>query len=143
MEGVEYRLTVHADWQDIRNYVTDSYDEGDLCRGFKNYNNLYALDFKDEKVFDKQTNAYKTQARYADLQSAAITPAKSEGIEVEFEVDWDKITQTTKLYDGEVFTEALDAVKGAVKAYNKRLEQKSIQRTLLLVLNGRGKCRRT
>ncbi len=120
VEGVEYRLTVHADWQDIRNYVTDSYDEGIYVGDLKNYNNLYALDFKDEKVFDKQTNAYKTQARYADLQSAAITPAKSEGIEVEFEVDWDKITQTTKLYDGEVFTEALDAVKGAVKAYNKK-----------------------
>ena len=120
VEGVEYRLTVHADWQDIGNYVTDSYDEGIYVGDLKNYNNLYALDFKDEKVFDKQTNAYKTQARYADLQSAAITPAKSEGIEVEFEVDWDKITQTTKLYDGEVFTEALDAVKGAVKAYNKK-----------------------
>ena len=120
VEGVEYRLTVHADWQDIGNYVTDSYDEGIYVGDLKNYNNLYALDFKDEKVFDKQTNAYKTQARYADLQSTAITPAKSEGIEVEFEVDWDKITQTTKLYDGEVFTEALDAVKGAVKAYNKK-----------------------
>ena len=120
VEGVEYRLTVHADWQDIGNYVTNSYDEGIYVGDLKNYNNLYALDFKDEKVFDKQTNAYKTQARYADLQSAAITPAKSEGIEVEFEVDWDKITQTTKLYDGEVFTEALDAVKGAVKAYNKK-----------------------
>ncbi len=120
VEGVEYRLTVHADWQDIRNYVTDSYDEGIYVGDLKNYNNLYALDFKDEKVFDKQTNAYKTQARYADLQSAAITPVKSEGIEVEFEVDWDKITQTTKLYDGEMFTEALDAVKGAVKVYNKK-----------------------
>ena len=120
VEGVEYRLTVHADWQDIGNYVTDSYDEGIYVGDLKNYNNLYALDFKDEKVFDKQTNAYKTQARYADLQSTAITPVKSEGIEVEFEVNWDKITQTTKLYDGEVFTEALDAVKGAVKAYNKK-----------------------
>ncbi len=120
VEGVEYRLTVHADWQDIGNYVTDSYDEGIYVGDLKNYNNLYALDFKDEKVFDKQTNAYKTQARYADLQSTAITPVKSEGIEVEFEVDWDKITQTTKLYDGEMFTEALDAVKGAVKAYNKK-----------------------
>lgn len=120
VEGGEYRLTVHADWQDIGNYVTDSYGEDYYVSKLKNYNNLYALDFKDEKVVDEQTNAYKTQARYDGLQSAAITPAKSEGIEVEFEVDWDKITQTAKLYDGEVFTEALDAVKGAVKAYNKK-----------------------
>jgi len=120
VEGGEYRLTVHADWQDIGNYVTDSYGEDYYVSKLKNYNNLYALDFKDEKVVDEQTNAYKTQARYDGLQSAAITPAKSEGIEVEFEVDWDKITQTAKLYDGAVFTEALDSVKGAVKAYNKK-----------------------
>lgn len=108
VEGGEYRLTVYADWQTESNSL-------------QNYNNRYGLDFKNEQIKEEQTGEYKIQARYADKQSIAITPAQTQGIEVKFEVDWDKITQTTKVYDGETFDETmLAAVKSAVKAYNTK-----------------------
>lgn len=108
VEGGEYRLTVYADWQAEPNSL-------------QNYNNRYELDFKNEQIKEEQTGEYKIQARYADKQSVAITPAQTQGIEVKFEVDWDKITQTTKVYDGEPFDETmLAAVKSAVKAYNTK-----------------------
>lgn len=108
VEGGEYRLTAYADWQ----------AETDLLQ---NYNNRYELDFKNEQIKDEQTGEYKIQARYADQQSVAITPAQTQGIEVKFEVDWDKITQTTKVYDGTTFDEKiLNAVESAVKAYNTK-----------------------
>lgn len=109
VEGGEYRLTVYADWQ----------AETDLLQ---NYNNRYELDFKNEQIKDEQTGEYKIQARYADKQSVAITPEQTQGIEVKFEVDWDKITETTKVYDGTTFDKEkiLDVVKSAVKAYNTK-----------------------
>ncbi|MDE7322409.1 MAG: Ig-like domain-containing protein [Lachnospiraceae bacterium] len=109
VEGAEYRLTVRADWQNA-GYTY-----------LQNYNNRYELDFKDERIVDEQTGAYSIQGRYADQQSTAITPIQTEGITVSFEVDWDKILQTTKIYDGAPFDDAvLNAVKGAVKAYNTK-----------------------
>ncbi len=108
VENGEYRLTVSADWQEETSLL-------------QNYNNRYELDFKNEQIKDEQTGEYKLQTRYADKQSVAITPAQTQGIEVNFEVDWDKITQTTKVYDGETFDDAmLNAVKSAVKAYNTK-----------------------
>lgn len=108
VEGGEYRLTVYVDWQTETSLL-------------QNYNNRYELDFKNEQIEEEQTGGYKIQARYADKQSVAITPAQTQGIEVNFEVDWDKITQTTKVYDGETFDETmLAAVKSAVKAYNTK-----------------------
>ncbi len=112
VEGAEYRLCVRADWQNVGSSYSTK---------LKNYNNRYELDFKNEQIVDEQTGAYKLQGRYADQQTTAITPIHTEGIEVTFEVDWDKITQTTKVYDGLPFGEAVqNAVKGAVKAYNKK-----------------------
>ncbi len=112
VEGAEYRLCVRADWQNVGSSHSAK---------LKNYNNRYELDFKNEQIVDEQTGAYKLQGRYADQQTTAITPIQTEGIEVTFEVDWDKITQTTKVYDGLPFGEAVqNAVKGAVKAYNKK-----------------------
>ena len=111
-EGAEYRLCVRADWQNAGSSYSTK---------LKNYNNRYELDFKNEQIVDEQTGAYKLQERYTDQQTTAITPIQTEGIEVTFEVDWDKITQTTKVYDGLPFDEAVqNAVKGAVKAYNTK-----------------------
>lgn len=112
LEGAEYRLCVRADWQNAGSRYSTK---------LENYNNRYELDFKNEQIVDEQTGAYKLQGRYADQQTTVITPIHTEGIEVTFEVDWDKITQTTKVYDGLPFGEAVqNAVKGAVKAYNKK-----------------------
>jgi len=108
VEGGEYRLTVYADWQEETSLL-------------KNYNNRYELDFKNKQIKDEQTGEYKIQTRYTDKQSVAITPAQTQGIAVNFEVDWDKITETTKVYDGTTFDEKiLNAVKSAVKAYNTK-----------------------
>lgn len=115
VEGGEYRLAVYADWREESNSLS-------------NYNNRYALDFKNDPI-EEQTGEYKIQEYYKDKQCVAITPVQTQGIEVNFEVDWDKITQTTKVYDGEPFDETrlpnsdetmLSAVKSAVKAYNAK-----------------------
>lgn len=107
VEGGEYRLAVYADWREESNSLS-------------NYNNRYALDFKNDPI-EEQTGEYKIQEYYKDKQCVAITPVRTQGIEVNFEVDWDKITQTTKVYDGEPFDETmLAAVKSAVKAYNAK-----------------------
>lgn len=107
VEGGEYRLAVYADWREESNSLS-------------NYNNRYVLDFKNDPI-EEQTGEYKIQEYYKDKQCIAITPVQTQGIEVNFEVDWDKITQTTKVYNGEPFDETmLAAVKSAVKAYNTK-----------------------
>jgi len=106
LEGETYRLAVKISYEPYWDYV-DGLDYYPVFSP-ENYNNCYELDKHNNKL---------GRIAYENV-SLEIEPKETQGIDLNFAVDWSKITTTTKVYDGEPLN--VDAVKEAVTVTNAK-----------------------
>ena len=107
MEGETYRLGVRAVFKD--------YDEGNLWATNENYNNRWKLDAYNARVQTADKQGWEIAYENGSLP---IALKASEGIELDIDVDWSKVTVMSKTYDGSPIDMA--QIKDAVTVRNKK-----------------------
>lgn len=107
LEGETYRLGVRAVFKD--------YDEGNLWATNENYNNRWKLDAYNARVQTADKQGWEIAYENGSLP---IALKASEGIELDIDVDWSKVTVMSKTYDGSPIDMA--QIKDAVTVRNKK-----------------------